>query len=206
MISITLTGITGTPPYVISICDITKTNCYNVFTGNPTLPLFLEVPSQLSTANQVLINIVDSQNCEYFQLISCIPPSPTPSQTPTPTPSPTPSDCLCLTFENTTLNNLNIIYTRCDGTVVSETIYVGTVLYYCGSSPRVDSGVNVTIGSACISNACPDPSPTPSSTPTSTPSFTPTPTPTPTPNILKQFQSGEDFNFQDGPPYDFQDT
>lgn len=154
MISITLTGITGTPPYVISICDITKTNCYNVFTGNPTLPLTLQIPSQLSTANQVLLDVVDSDNCDYFQIISCIPSSPTPTITTTPTPTPTPSNCACLTFENTGVTNANISYTRCDGVRVSETLYVGTILYYCGGNPTVNGDVSVTIGPACVNNTC----------------------------------------------------
>jgi hypothetical protein len=188
MISITLTGITGTPPYVISICDITKTNCYNVFVGTPVLPLFLEVPPQLNGANQVLLVVTDSQNCEYFEIIYCVPPSPTPTSTPTPTPTPTPSNCLCLTFINNTLSDLTIGYTRCDGLVTSETIYSNTILYYCGSNPNAEPGVIINIGDPCINNSCP------------------TPTPTPTPLIYKQFQSGEEFDFQDNVPYDFQDS
>jgi len=154
MISITLTGITGTAPYVISVCDITKTYCYNVYTGTPTLPLTVEVPSQLSTANQVLLDVVDSQNCDYFQIISCIPSSPTPTTTTTPTPTPTPSGCACLTFENTGVTNANITYTRCDGVIITETLYVGTILYYCGGNPTFDGDVSVTIGPACVNNTC----------------------------------------------------
>jgi hypothetical protein len=186
MISITLNNITGTPPYNISICDLTKTNCYNVFTGNPTLPLFLEVPSQLDGANQVLLVVIDSQNCEYFEVISCVPPSPTPTNTPTPTPSPTPSNCLCLTFTNNTLSNLTIGYTRCDGLITSETIYSNTILYYCGSNPTAEPGVIVNVGNPCVNNSCP------------------TPTPTPTPLTYKQFQDYEYFEFMDFEIFDFQ--
>jgi hypothetical protein len=157
MISITITGITGTPPYVVSICDITKTNCYSVYEGTPTLPLSLEVPSQLSTANQVLLDVVDSDSCNYFQIISCVPSSPTPTPTTTPTPTPTPSNCVCLTFENTGVTNANITYTRCDGVSIGEVIYAGTVLYYCGSNPNADSGILITIGNPCIGNTCPTP-------------------------------------------------
>jgi hypothetical protein len=188
MILIEVTSINGVAPYNISICDISKTNCYIVATGNPTLPLYLELPPQLSSANQVLLVVTDSQNCEYFEIISCVPPSPTPTNTPTPTPSPTPSNCLCLTFTNNTLSNLTIGYTRCDGLVTSETIYSNTILYYCGSNPTADPGVLINVGNPCVNNTCP------------------TPTPTPTPLIYKQFQSGEEFDFQDEIPYDFQDS
>lgn len=187
MILITLTGITGTAPYVISICDVTKTYCYGVYTGTPTLPLTIQVPSQLSTANQVLLDVVDSQNCNYFQIISCIPPSATPTQTPTPTPTATPSNCTCLTFQNPTLTNLNITYKNCNGITISETCYAGTSLFYCGSNPTADTGVIVTIGGVCVNNTCPDPSPSSTPTPTNTPTqtgtsgVTPTPTPTQTP-------------------------
>jgi hypothetical protein len=188
MILIEVTSINGVAPYNISICDLSKTNCYVVATGTPTLPLYLGLPPQLSSANQVLLVVTDSQNCEYFEVISCVPPSPTPTNTPTPTPSPTPSNCLCLTFTNNTLSNLTIGYTRCDGLVTSETIYSNTILYYCGSNPNADPGVVINVGNPCVNNTCP------------------TPTPTPTPLIYKQFQSGEEFDFQDEIPYDFQDS
>jgi hypothetical protein len=101
MKSIILTGVTGTPPYVISICDVNQNNCYEVFNGTPTLPLYLEIPSQLSTANQVLLDVVDSLTCDYFQIMTCITPSPTPTTTNTPTPTqtttPTPTPTQTMT-------------------------------------------------------------------------------------------------------------
>lgn len=204
MILVELTSINGTPPYNISICDLTKTFCYVVATGTPSVPIYLDTPTQLSGADQILVVITDSRNCEFFQLISCLTPTPTP--TPTLTPTPTMSvDCNCLTFTNLSSSNHTFGYTRCDGFVMTDTIYSGTTLYYCGKDPVVNSPVTVSIGNPCVNNTCPNPSQTPTPTPTPTPSFTPTPTPTP-PDIIKQFQSGEDFDFQDGIPYDFQDT
>jgi hypothetical protein len=111
-------------------------------------------------------------------------------------------------------------YTRCDGLVVNETSYSGTTLFYCGSNPTADAGVVIYVGNPCVDNTCPNPTQTPTSslTPTPTPSSvtptptptnteTPTSTPTPTPTLpqnYKQFQSGEEFDFQDNIPYDFQ--
>ena len=219
MISIQLNQIGGVAPYVISICDTSNTNCYVVFEGTPTLPLTLNIPPQLSTADQFIINALDSQMCNYFQLISCVPPSQTPTTTRTPTPTASPSNCLCLAFENFTSSNLMVGYTRCDGVVINETSYSGTTLYYCGSNPTADPGVVVYVGNPCVDNTCPNPTQTPTSSLTPTPTPTPvtqtptptnttTPTTTPTPTSTsadyKQFQDGDDFEFQDNIPYDFQ--
>jgi len=184
MITIELTGITGTPPYTISICDITKTYCYIVASGNPSLPVELPIPTQLTGSLEFLVVIVDSLGCEYFELISCVPP-PLPTTTTTTTTLPPPTDCLCITFKNTTLSNLNYSYKRCDGLVLPGVIYAGTTLYYCGSEPTGDVGVDISLGLPCVDNTCPDPGPI---------------------DMMKQYQSGEDFEFMDFFPYDFQDT
>jgi len=183
MISIELTNISGTPPYNISICDITKTFCYIVATGNPTLPVNLPIPVELMGVLELLVVIEDSLNCEYFEFISCV--TTTTTSTTTTTTLPPPNNCLCLTFENNTLSNLNYSYKRCDGLVLPGIIFAGTTLYYCGSEPTGDVGVNISIGNPCVDNTCPDPGPI---------------------DLNKQFQSGEYFDFMDDLPYDFQDT
>jgi hypothetical protein len=183
MISIELTSISGTPPYNISICDITKTFCYIVATGNPTLPVNLPIPVELMGVLELLVVIEDSLNCEYFEFISCV--TTTTTSTTTTTTLPPPNNCLCLTFENNTLSNLNYSYKRCDGLVLPGIIFAGTTLYYCGSEPTGDVGVNISIGNPCVDNTCPDPGPI---------------------DLNKQFQSGEYFDFMDDLPYDFQDT
>jgi len=184
MISIELNGITGTPPYTISICDITKTFCYVVVTGNPPLPVNLPIPPQLVGSLELLVVIEDSLNCEYFEYISCVTTTTTSTSTTTTTTLP-PSNCLCLTFKNTTLTNLNYGYKTCGGVVLTGIIFPGTTLYYCGTEPTGDIGVNISIGDPCINNTCPDPGPI---------------------DLNKLFQSGEEFEFMDLIPYDFQDT
>ena len=181
MILIELTSISGTPPYDISICDLTKTFCYVVATGTPSVPLYLDTPNELSGANQLLVVITDFRGCEFFQLITCITPTPTPTITPTPTPSMV-VDCNCLTFTNLSSSNEPFGYTRCDGFIMTDVIYSGTSVYVCGKDPVASSPVTYTIGEPCIDNTCPDPSPTPTPTPTITPTNTPTVTVTPTNN------------------------
>ena len=181
MILVELTSITGVPPYTIKMCDLTMTYCYVVSTGVPSLPVYLNTPTQLSGADQILVVIIDSTGCEFFKLISCVTPTPTPTITPTPTTSMI-VDCNCLTFTNTSLvDQFNISYINCDGAEVNDSvIFPNTSLYVCGKEPSVSSNeVDYFIGLPCINNTCPDPTPT--ATPTVTPTNTLTATPTVTP-------------------------
>lgn len=205
MILVELTSISGIPPYVISICDLTKTFCYVVSTGTPSIPLYVEIPSDLVGSQQLLVVITDSTGCEFFELISCITPTPTVTPSPTPTPTPTPTEsieCNCISFTNLSNDNHPFQYTRCDDVIINDIIFSGTTLYVCGSEPVVDSPVTYIVSNPCVDNTCPDPTPTPTPTPTVTPTITPTPSQNPN---VKQFQSNEDVDFQDGTPYDFQD-
>lgn len=57
----------GTPPYTFYICDENGNNCQNIGTtgGTFTLSPFFQ------TAQTLMIKVVDSTLCEYFELISC---------------------------------------------------------------------------------------------------------------------------------------
>ena len=185
MILVELTSITGVPPYTIKMCDLTMTYCYVVSTGVPSLPVYLNTPTQLSGADQILVVIIDSRGCEFFKLISCVTPTPTPTITPTPTTSMI-VDCNCLTFTNTSLvDQFNISYVNCDGVEVNDSvIFPNTSLYVCGKEPSVSSKeVDYFIGLPCINNTCPDPTPTVTPTNTITPTVTPTNTLTATPTV-----------------------
>ena len=164
MILVELTSITGVPPYSIQICDLTRTYCYVVSTGTPTLPFYLNTPTQLSGAKELLVLITDSTGCEFFEVISCITPTPTPTLTPTPTTSMI-IDCNCITFNNFTSEDGEIYYTRCDGDEINDIIYSSTTIYVCGKDATASSGITINVGLPCVNNTCPNPSPTPTPTP-----------------------------------------
>lgn len=171
MYTIEITSFTGTTPFSVTICDMTLTYCYVVATGVSSVPITVNVPMPLTGAPQLIVKLVDANNCEYFQLYKCITPTPTPTLTPTPTPSMV-IECNCITFDNSLgLTDYNITLTQCDGTILYTTINAGVISYYCGKLPSADPEVVISIGLPCVSNSCPAPELTP--TPTPTPSNTP---------------------------------
>jgi hypothetical protein len=181
--TIEITGVTGTPPYSISVCDSTYTYCYLV-TGSTTIPptFTFDVPAPLDGVNNLIVKIIDSTGCEYFEPYSC-PPTPTPTPTITPTPTPTPTDlCYCITVVNSGMTDGTFDYIDCDS-VLQETVVVssGVTYYVCGWNPTNVVNLSVSVGSYCFGGTCPPPTPTP------TPTNTTTPTPTPSPLIVVCF-------------------
>ena len=75
-----ITTSTGVAPYDVYVCDITNTFCYVVATG-VTIPYQFYVPAPLDNVSQLIVKLVDSLGCEFFEPYQC--------PTPTPTPSPT---------------------------------------------------------------------------------------------------------------------
>ena len=180
---ITLTVSTGTPPYQVSVCDITNTYCYPATTfGGGTITF--DSPAPLGDTTPVLIKIVDSLNCETFEFYQCVP-TPTPSLTPTLTPTTT-GPCICCCIEVISNNSVSgsFTYTDCFGNVFND-VFVPpySTVYYCGSN--VTNLVNTTLnyGSPCVEGSCT--SIIPCSTPVTTNLYV-TQTPTPT-IILKIF-------------------
>jgi hypothetical protein len=171
--TIEIISFTGVTPYNITICDLTLTYCYVVATEVTTTPITVNIPQELMGSPQLVVKLVDANNCEYFQLYQCLTPTPTPTTTITPTPSMV-VNCNCLTFNNLSgLTEYNISLTQCDGSILVTTILPGVILYYCGKLPNADPQVIITIGSPCVNNTCPNPTPTPTNTPTPTPTNTP---------------------------------
>ena len=68
---ITITSVSGaTAPYTIYVCDYNGNNCSVLTTdssptGNFTLSSFFD------GAPAVLLKIIDSNNCEHFQILPC---------------------------------------------------------------------------------------------------------------------------------------
>ena len=121
---IEITGVTGTGPYQVQVCDITNTTCV-IVTGSTSIPptYTFDVPSPFVGTPNLLIKIVDSTGCNTFQYYSC-PPTPTPTPTPTLTPTPTPTYlCYCITAQNTTNQNGYFDYTDCNGNYVSSVLF-----------------------------------------------------------------------------------
>jgi hypothetical protein len=163
---ISITGVTGTPPYSITVCDTTLVYCY-LITGSTTIPptFTFDVPPPLDVADSVIVKVTDSNGCEIFLPYSCPPtPTPTPSYTPTPTPTPT-GTCRCIQVVNTGTTGGTFYYTQCDGTITSVLpINSGTTLYYCGSNPIALTECDIYIGNNCVSNSCVSVTPTPTPT------------------------------------------
>jgi hypothetical protein len=161
MNEIQITGVTGTPPYSIYVCDPTLTYCYLV-TGSTTIPptFTFNVPPPLDGMNSIIVKIVDSIGCEVFEPYSC-PPTPTPTPTITPTPTPTPTNlCYCITIVNSGVTDGFFNYINCSGELqVAVLVSPGITYYCCGSNPSSLVNVTSSVGSLCVANSCPDPGP-----------------------------------------------
>ena len=86
---ITITNITGTPPYQITVCDNNGNNCFLAAYETSYVPptIYVDLPSDWSTLPFVQVTVESSEGCEELQFIQTTP-TPTPSNTPTPTPTP----------------------------------------------------------------------------------------------------------------------
>lgn len=69
---LTISGITGTSPYDVYVCDTTNTYCYLVSGSTIMPPTFVfDVPSPLDDVNSLLLKIVDANHCEIFKYYEC---------------------------------------------------------------------------------------------------------------------------------------
>ena len=167
---IEITSLSGHSPYDITICDITKTYCYVVATGVVSVPTTVEIPTELSGTQELIVVVTDSAGCETFSNYNCFTPTPTPTFTPTPTITPTNIACNCITFTNTGTTIGAFSYIDCDNQEINFKINSGTTLYVCGKSPSIIVGdVIYSMGLPCVNNTCVLPTPTPTVTPTPTP-------------------------------------
>jgi len=176
-------NLSGTPPFIINVCDVTLSYCYNVLDDVMSSEVSFNLPYQLNGVSNVIIQVIDSIGCEDIKIISCPTGTPTPTPTPTITPTNIDTNCLCILFDNQSANSIGIQYTDCNKVYISTFIGGNTLISVCGSNPTADSNkVNISISDPCIAGVCPPssitltPTPTPSITPTIsiTPSITPT--------------------------------
>lgn len=68
---ITITGVTGTPPYDVYVCDITNTYCYLVSGGTYISTYIFNVPTPLNNVGSLLVKLIDSTGCEIFNYYEC---------------------------------------------------------------------------------------------------------------------------------------
>jgi hypothetical protein len=75
---ITIDNLSGTPPYLVYVCDIFQFSCVTATTIYDYIPpaYSFYLPSGFNTAPKVLIKIIDSTGCVYTQEYTCIIPSP----------------------------------------------------------------------------------------------------------------------------------
>jgi len=150
---ITLTVSTGTPPYNIFVCDVTNTYCYPAATfGGGTITF--DSPAPLEYTTPILIRIVDSLNCETFELYQCVP-TQTPSLTPTLTPTATgPCSCCCIEVSSNNSSGGSFTYTDCFGNVFND-VFVPpySTVYYCGSNVTNLVNAALNYGSPCVNGS-----------------------------------------------------
>jgi len=156
MITIEITGATGTGPYDVYVCDITLTYCYLVSSATTIPPTYtVTIPIPLDGVSQVIVKLIDSLGCEIIQLYTCLTPTPTPTLTPTPTPTPI-INCNCILFNNTSDTEQEFTYTQCNGTIFYGVINPFTILYVCGKLPTSNPNlVVIDILGDCFDGSCP---------------------------------------------------
>lgn len=172
--SIDILTSTGVPPYDVYVCDISNTFCFLVTTG-VTLPYQFFAPPPLDNVSQLIVKLIDSLGCEFFEPFQC--------PTPTPTPSPT---CFANQYQIWVGGPCTFNLFDCSsGITGTYTTTSGGTYNVCSSLPPVSVGY-CPYGPVIFLGPCPTLTPTPTTTPTVTPtvtltsSITPTPTVTPT--------------------------
>lgn len=69
---LTISSITGTSPYDFYVCDIYENNSFllgSVSTDSPD-PIFT-LPSLFNSAPQIMIKMIDGNNCEIKKILTC---------------------------------------------------------------------------------------------------------------------------------------
>lgn len=72
-INLSISNITGTPPFEVYICDSNVNNCQLVDTlYDPVYwPTIIDLPPTLTGGTTVFVKIIDSNLCETFKFINC---------------------------------------------------------------------------------------------------------------------------------------
>lgn len=188
--SITVTSVSGTPPYEIYVCDSFGAHCEYV-ANTSTLPITIFLSPTFDYAPIVLVKTIDSLGCEVFKQIICdlvptVTPGPTltPTQTLPPPLSPTPtyvSGCTIYTLQPPV--DTVFTFTNCVGDCESLLVYSGGQMSRCVQRPYFAQYATDT-GVSCEPTPTPTPNPTSTPLPTNTPTASSIPSPTATPPLV----------------------
>ena len=66
---LTISGITGTPPYDVQVCDLFFNNCFTISGATP--PILISLPSAYNSAPALSVTLKDANNCERFEFVYC---------------------------------------------------------------------------------------------------------------------------------------
>jgi hypothetical protein len=169
--SIDILTSTGVAPYDVYVCDVSNTFCFLVDTG-VTLPYQFFAPPPLNNVSQLIVKLIDSLGCEFFEPFQC--------PTPTPTPSPT---CFANQYQIWVGGPCTFNLFDCSsGITGTYTTTSGGTYNVCSSLPPVSVGF-CPYGPVVFLGPCPTLTPTPTVTPTLTPTPSITSTVTPTVTI-----------------------
>ena len=69
--TITINSYTGTFPFNVTICDFTYSECYLAATSVPSIPVTLDIPTQLQGLLSILVVIEDNSGCQFFEHQIC---------------------------------------------------------------------------------------------------------------------------------------
>lgn len=175
MAFIQISSVSGTPPYQFYVSDVfgnNKTYLGN-FSGAIPPAQYFNLPTIFSTAENVMLTIVDGSGCEKFEILSCLLPQPTPTPTPsfgfTQTPTPTRTSTPTITRTQTTTPTNTPSHTTTPSVTPSISL-----------TPSITPSNTVTPGVTPTNTPSPSVTPTITQTSTTTPTNTPTLTNTPT--------------------------
>ena len=168
---IEITSLTGLLPAQVFVSDVYGNNLTLLGTLT-SIPQTFVLPIIFNFAPAVIVKIIDSNNCEEFQIKECISEFPTP----TPTPSVTPTSSLTQTPTTTPTPTITETPTETPTNTPTPTITET-------STETPTPTITETPSSTPTSTPAASPSETPTNTPT--PTITETPTETPTPTITE---------------------
>lgn len=65
-----ISGITGSSPYTIYVCDYTFYECVEIGTYKEplTYPFYIFIPESMEGSSKIIVKIVDSSGCTKFNL------------------------------------------------------------------------------------------------------------------------------------------
>ena len=67
-----INSVTGTAPFSFYMCGLDLNNCTFVGSGTTTIPtLQFILPQIFVGASQIILKMIDGNNCEIFKVLSC---------------------------------------------------------------------------------------------------------------------------------------